>query len=265
MATFDYVEDWWSNNTELVQKCIDDPEKILTSDYGHKKGAYLASVKLKNENDEMVYIPMYAGEAGADDEHDRSIADRLKEHIRIWLGSYTEYWTGIRKSDLESGEMKIHVQIVGEAKTLERRKELERETIVSACPYLQYGPYKKYDSKYDDLDLCIIPFNGTRRKAFIDRAKKEGIEIQENSLIEYILGGDFCPNWKTVLGLMKMPKNQEMIENVQANIRKLKCEINPSSEEYKKIKELVDEGLGIQGGRGCTYPYLVRVLSYALI
>lgn len=50
MATFDYVEKWWSDNTDLIEKCVDDPEKILTSDYGHKKGAYLASVKLKNEN-----------------------------------------------------------------------------------------------------------------------------------------------------------------------------------------------------------------------
>lgn len=266
MATFDYVEKWWSDNTDLIEKCVDDPEKIFSSEYGHKKGAYLASVKLKNKNAEMVYIPMYAGEAGADDEHDRSIADRLKEHIRIWLGPYTEYWTGIRKSDLESGEMKIHVQIVGEAETLEKRKELERKTIVSACPYLQYGPYKKYDSKYDDLDLCIIPFNGTRRKAFINRAKKEGIDIKEESIVAYILGNDFCPDWKSVLTLMqKMPKDEEMLETIKANIARIKHEISPTTKEYKEIKEKVDKGLEIKGSRGCTYPYLVKVLSYALV
>lgn len=260
-GTVDAIPERYRNRTET-----DDPEKILSSGYGHKKGVYLVSVKLKNQNDEIVFIPMYAGEAGADDEHDRSIADRLKEHIRIWLGPYTEYWTGMRKSDLESGEMKIHVQIVGEAETLEKRKELERETIVSKCPYLQYGPYKKYDSKYDDLDLCIIPFNGTRRKAFINRAKKEDVDINENRLVTYILGNDFRPDWKAVLSSMKkMPKNEETLETVRTNIGRLKYEINSTSEDYSKIKELLDKGLGIETGRGCTYPYLIKVLSYALL
>ena len=77
--------------------------------------------------------------------------------------------------------MKIHFHIVGEAEKKEDRKKLERETILSKSPYLQYGPFKKYDSKYDDLDLCIVPFNGTRRKAFINRARKEGVEIQDET------------------------------------------------------------------------------------
>lgn len=169
MATFDYVEKWWNDNLELVKKCVDDPEKIFSSNNGHKKGVYLVFVKLVEEDK---LIPMYAGEAGADNEHDRSIADRLKEHIRIWLGNYTEYWTGIKRSDLESGKMKFHVHIVGEADNLETRKKMETDTVLREHPYLQYGPYKKYPSKYDGPDLCIVPWKGTRRKAFLDRLEK---------------------------------------------------------------------------------------------
>lgn len=176
MATYEHVEAWFKSNTDIINKYIDDPEGILTTENGHRKGAYLVSVKVKEAG---VLIPMYAGEAGADAGHDRSIADRLKEHIRIWLGNYTEYWTGIKKAELDSGKMQLHLHIVGEAEKLEIRKQMEENTVLCEHPYLQYGPYKKYPSNYNGLDLCIIPWNATRRKALLSRLKQEGITVQE--------------------------------------------------------------------------------------
>lgn len=260
MATFDYVEEWWNDNDnrKLVERCVEDPEKIFSSNNGHKKGAYLVSVKLVEEDK---LIPMYAGEAGADDEHDRSrsIADRLKEHIRIWLGGdFTEYWTGVKSSDLESGKMKFHLHIVGEAEKLGERKKLESRTILTEHPYLQYGPYKKYPSKYDGLDLCIIPWKGTRRKAFLDRLEQEGITVKESaSLIARILGKGFKPDdWK------KCAKSGKEKEPVAYELRQ---ELKVGTDEYKEIKAIVDAGLGFgDGSRGCTYPYIIKVLSHAL-
>lgn len=254
MATFDYVEEWWKDNTALIQRCVDDPEKIFSSNNGHKKGVYLVSVKFVEEDK---LIPMYAGEAGADDEHDRSIADRLKEHIRVWLGGdYTEYWTGIKRSDLESGKMKFHLHIVGEAEKLEERKKLESSTILKEHPYLQYGSYQKYVSKYAGVDLAIIPWRHTRRKAFLDRLEQEGSIVEESrSLVDRVLSKDFKPDWK------KCAKGKENSSVAYA----LRQELKTGTEEYKKIKGIVDTGLGIKdGSRGCTYPYIIKVLSHAL-
>ena len=107
MSTFDYVNEWYKLNEELVNQTVTDKNHILTSEYGHKKGAYLVSVELTDKN---ILIPMYAGEAGADDDHDRSIADRLKEHLRHWLGTYTTYYTGVRKKDLLDGKIGQYVR-----------------------------------------------------------------------------------------------------------------------------------------------------------
>ena len=193
MATYDYVEEWYRNNKDLVEKYLDDPEMILSSENGKKKGTYLVSAKLVEED---VLIPMYAGEAGADDEHDRSIADRLKEHIRIWLGNYTEYWTGLKKEELEDNRIKLHLYIVGEAEALEKRKRMETYTIQTVKPYLQYGPYMKYPSEYKGLDLCIVPWKGTRRAAFLRKLEQEGITWNEKTrIVDYIFDENFKPVW----------------------------------------------------------------------
>lgn len=254
MATFDYVEQWWNDHLDLVKKCVDDPEKIFSSNNGNKKGAYLVSVKLVEEGK---LIPMYAGEAGADDEHDRSIADRLKEHIRVWLGDYTEYWTGVKRSELESGRMKLNLHIVGEAEKLVDRKKMETSTVLRERPYLQYGPYKKYPSKYDGVDLCIIPWKGTRRKAFLDRLEQEGINVKKStSLIDRILDKDFNPDWE------KCAKSGKEKDPVAYALRQ---ELKAGTDEYRRIKGIVDAGLGFEDrSRGCTYPYVIKVLSHAL-
>lgn len=253
MATFDYVEKWWAENySTLVKNFVDDPEKILSSDNGNKKGTYLVSVKVENK-----LIPMYAGEAGADEEHDRSISDRLKEHFRIWLGGDTEYHTGVKMLELETGKMKFHIHIVGEAESLESRKKMETNTITKKHPYLQYGPYTKYASRYDGLDLCIIPWNRTRRKALLNRLEQEGITVNKSaSLIERILDKDFSADWKKCA---KAGKEKDPIAYT------LRQELKVGTDDYIKIKHIVDSGLGYEDGRrGCTYPFIIKVFSHAL-
>ena len=255
MATFDYVNEWYKLNEELVNQSVVDENHILTSEYGHKKGAYLVSVQLPEKD---IRIPMYAGEAGADDDHDRSIADRLKEHLRHWLGTYTTYYTGVRKKDLLDGRMKFYLEIVGEADKPEDRKQMETNTILTKKPYLQYGPYKKYDSDYDGIDLCIVPFKGTRRKAFLNALKEKGIEIEEGErLIDRILDKSFRPDWKACA----QPKEEN--EAIGAELRQ---EMEYwTEEEYRDVKKVVDTGLGCpEGSRGCMRKYLIRVLSHAL-
>lgn len=252
MATFDYVEKWWVENySSLIKKFVDDPELILSSDNGSRKGTYIVSVKVI-EDDRL--IPMYVGEAGVGD---RSIADRLKEHLRIWLGGATEYYTGVKRKELEGGKMKFHIHIVGEAESLESRKKMETNTILRRRPYLQYGPYKKYTSRYDGPDLCIIPWNGTRRKAFLDRLEQEGITVNKStSIIERILDKDFSADWKKCA---KAGKEKDPIAYV------LRQELKVGTDEYRKVKKIVDSGLGFKdGSRGCTYPCVIKVLSHAL-
>ena len=255
MSTSNFINDWFKLNEELVNQSVVDDNHILTAEYGHKKGAYLVSVFLPERN---ILIPMYAGEAGADEEHDRSIADRLKEHLHRWLGAYTTYYTGVRKKDLLDGKMKFYLEIIGEADELEDRKQLETEAILTKKPYLQYGPYRKYDSDYAGIDLCIIPFKGTRRKAFLNALKEKGIEIEEGErLIDRILDKSFRPDWKACA------KPKEKNEGIALE---LYHEMESwTEEEYWDVKKLVDSGLGyLEGSRGCTRKCLVRVLSHAL-
>ncbi len=254
MATFKDVEDWYEDNKNLVKKYTVDEEGILTTDNGKKKGVYLISVKLVDED---VLIPMYAGEAGADDKHERSIADRLKEHLKNWLGGDTEYWTGVKKTELETEKMKFHLHIVGESKKLETRKKMEEYIILSEHPYLQYGPYEKYRSKYEGIDLCIIPWNGTRREAFLARLEDKGLlPIVESKLITNVFDKSFNPDWDKC---MKSGKEKEHVACI------LRQELKKGTEEYKQVKSIVDRALGFkEGSRGCTYPYIVRILSHAL-
>ena len=255
MATNKNVNEWYAMHRELIDRCVVDENHILTSEYGHKKGTYLVSVLLPEKN---LMIPMYAGEAGADDEHDRSVADRLKEHLHRWLGTYTAYYTGVRKKDLLKGKMKFYLELVGEADSLEDRKQLETETILAEKPYLQFGPFKKYDSDYDGIDLCIVPFKGTRRKALLNALKERGIEIEEGErLLDRIMDKSFKPDWE-------LCAEQRWVNNVIAV--ELEQEMKYwTEEEYMEVKRIVDSGLECpEDSRGCTRKYLVKVLSHAL-
>jgi hypothetical protein len=261
MSTFDYIETWHTNNATLVARTISDPKGILTTEYGHKKGAYLVSVLLTEKN---ILIPMYAGEAGEDGGEDgdniRTIQDRLKEHLYHWLGAYTQYHTGVAKWDLLNGKMKFHLEIVGEAESKEARKQMETDTILTKKPYLQYGPYKKYPSKYTGLDLCIVPWDKTRRKAFLGALKERGIEVEDNSrLIDLILNKSITPDW------VECSKKRHSFDKEQMSILKQEMSEEWTEEEYSSIVDIVNEALGYgTTGRGVSRNCLLQILTVAL-
>ena len=248
----DISEKWYMENQEFVKRYVIDEEGLLSKEC-RKKGTYLVSVKLIEEN---ILIPMYAGEAGADKNHDRSIGDRLKEHLRIWFGDYTEYWTGVSKAELITGKVKFVIGSVGESDDLGIRKELESQTIMKEHPYLQYGPYKKYDSDYDEPDLCIIPFKGTRRKAFLSRLKQDKIEYEDSpKCIDFIRGGNIKSDWKQ---LAIKGSEFRFIRDV------IRAEFEESPEKYDMIKKNIDNAVGFEiHSRGCTFPYIVRLITRA--
>lgn len=261
MATFKYIEDFHTNNATLVAKCINDPDGILTTEYGRVKGTYLVSVLIVDKN---ILIPMYAGEAGAapkeeSENDDRTIQDRLKEHLYHWLGAYTQFHTGVSKKDLLNGKMKFNLEIVGRADDLETRKQIETTTILTKKPYLQYGPYRKYPSKYTGLDLCIVPFEGTRRTALLDALKERGIEAEENSrFIDLILDGKITPDW-VECSKNRRKASKEFIEELKEEMASQWTE-----EEFTVIHERVNNGLGYIESRGVSRKCLLEILSVAL-
>lgn len=261
MSTFDYIETWHTNNATLVARTISDPKGILTTEYGHKKGAYLVSVLLTEKN---ILIPMYAGEAGedggADDDNIRTIQDRLKEHLYYWLGAYTQYHTGVAKRDLLNGKMKFYLEIVGEANDLETRKQMETDTILTKKPYLQYGPYKKYPSKYTGIDLCIVPWDRTRRKAFLGALKERGIEVEDDSrLIDLIFNKSITPDW------VECSKKRRSYDKEQMAMLKEEMSEEWTCEEYELIVNTVNAALGYKSGsRGVSRNCLLQILTVAL-
>ncbi|GEM_PF-2358851 len=257
MATFNYIEKFHTDNATLLAKCIDDPNGILSTEYGQKKGTYLVSVLLR---DKKILIPMYAGEAGADDEHDRSIQDRLKEHLYYWLGNYTQYHTGVAKKDLLSGNMAFHLEVVDVAETKEARKQIETETILTMKPYLQYGPYKKYPSSYAGLDLCIVPWKGTRRKAFLDALKERGIEVEDNSrLIDLFINKEITPDW------VECSKKRHSFDKDQMSILKQEIIEDWTPEEFHLMVDTVNTALGYgNSSRGVSRNCLLQILTVAL-
>lgn len=270
MSTIYKVNRWFVNHIELVSKLVEDPEGILLSSNGKKKGVYLVSVYLADENKT---IPMYVGEAGADDKTNRTIADRIKEHLMRWLSKgQTEYWTGVDLYELSSGKIKYHLHIVAEEKNHDARKRIESETILSEKPYLQCGPYEKYHSKkqtsnsatipYNGIDLCIVPWKHTRRKALCDRLAKENIFLEESDFITGVINGNEKTFWKGTLMMIKAKPNAEHLNQYVDSFKKT---LVPGSEEYKRVKEIIDEAIGYtKEDRGCTYPIIIKMLSYAL-
>lgn len=100
---------------------------------------------------------------------------RLKEHCKRWLGKYTKYWTGITEFELINNIVKFKVELVDIEEYEEKRKLLEMQTIMEKKPYLQSSDYPKYNTKYTGADLAIIPFNDTRRHAFLAALNKRSV------------------------------------------------------------------------------------------
>lgn len=64
---------------------------------------------------------------------------------------------------------------MGLEKDYEKRKLMETQTIMKEKPYLQGCDYPKYDTNYTGADLAIIPFNDTRRQAFLAALNKRSV------------------------------------------------------------------------------------------
>ena len=76
-------------------------------------------------------------------------------------------------------------------------------------------------------------------------------------LIDNIFDEDFDKDWTFYA---KQGKPDSAVETVMIS------EMPKGSEVHLKLKTLVDESLGVEKGQtGCTYPYLVKVVSNALI
>lgn len=167
---------WFDENSTGVLNFVEDPQGLLTTDAGHVSGCYMASI-VWNRYGERFEIPMYIGES-------IDVQSRLKEHCKRWLGKYTKYWTGITEFELINNIVKFRLELVGKEEDYEKRKLLETQTIMKEKPYLQICDYPKYSTKYTGADLAIIPFNDTRRHAFL-------ADLNKRSVIRHI-DADVC-------------------------------------------------------------------------
>ena len=164
------------------------------------------------------------------------------------------------KRDLLNGKMKFHLEIVGEAEAKEARKQMEIDTILAKKPYLQYGPYKKYSSKYTGIDLCIVPFDKTRRKAFLGALKERGIEVEDDSrLIDLFLNKSIAPDW------VECSKKRRSYDKEQMAVLKEEMSEEWTEEEYSVIVDTVNAALGYKSGsRGVSRNCLLQILTVAL-
>lgn len=158
---------WFKEHSTGVLNFVEDLQGLLTTDAGNVSGCYIASIAW-NRYGERFEIPMYVGES-------IDVQGRLKEHCKRWLGKYTKYWTGITEFELINNIVKFKLELVGIEKDYEKRKLLETQTIMVKKPYLQSCDYPKYNTNYTESDLAIIPFNDTRRHAFLAALNKRSV------------------------------------------------------------------------------------------
>lgn len=158
---------WFDENSTGVLNFVEDPQGLLTTDAGNVSGCYMASISW-NRYGERFKIPMYVGES-------IDVQSRLKEHCKRWLEKYTKYWTGITEFELINNIVKFKLELVGKEEDYEKRKLLETQTIMKEKSYLQSCDYPKYDTNYTGADLAIIPFNNTRRHAFLAALNKRSV------------------------------------------------------------------------------------------
>ncbi len=169
-----YYENWKTskNAARKLKNRVLDPDGILTGN-GFIQGVYEISYYNVNSG---VEISAYIGQAGQNPEAPTYFAsnvyERTIQHLKCWMGSdYYTYWLGLPDDD--NSEWKIYIKLLKEEKDYIKRLELESEYIDEKHPLLQDtqgGKYGLYPSKgYKRNDLCIYPWKGQRRLAFLDR------------------------------------------------------------------------------------------------
>lgn len=252
-----FYEDWKMNEgNERLCKWVEDPTNLLSSERGHVQGVYAIDIVVSDTND---IIPFYVGEIGIvrnmKDNAAKNVQERILQHLKAWLGGdYVTYWTGIDVSDLESGKYKFRVTLLEKERSYARRKQLEEDYIIKRKPLLQYSPYPKYPTKdYNRIDLCIYPWHGQRRKAFVDKVSE--LYKEKHQVIDYLLS--------KIISKEEWEKISEWRVSEQTR-QKVFEEMPQYSDLHEKLKRKVDSELEIpMDKRGCTYGYLVNLVSKA--
>jgi hypothetical protein len=105
-----------------------------------------------------------------------------------------------------------------------------------------------------------VPWDKTRRKAFLSALKERGIEVEDNSrLIDLILNKSITPDW------VECSKNRRSYDKEQMAILKQEMSEEWTEDEYTSIVDIVNEALGYgTTGRGVSRNCLLQILTVAL-
>lgn len=141
---------------EQIEKYIVDENQIFTKDNGLKAAIFAIYVRVDEEQE----ILMYIGEGT-----EGYLRDRVSELAYYWLIN-SRFYCGIEPDELEAG-YKFRVKILSEESDGKKRYSLKQYLIETMRPYLQSGPYPKYETSehYRGFDLAIFPTY--RRRAFL--------------------------------------------------------------------------------------------------
>jgi hypothetical protein len=153
---------WLKKNAHVLSYITEESRSCLHS---KKAGVYGIFFIIGNYR-----IAAYIGESA-------EIGTRLKNHMKVWFGNgYSFYWNGWEESEFIKGNVVIDFEILAEENDILKRLEIEKQMICQYNPVLQddvNGLFEKY-YKGNDVreDICIIPFNGTRRLAWERRLQE---------------------------------------------------------------------------------------------
>ena len=141
---------------EQIEKYIVDEDDIFTTDNGLKAAIFGTYVKVDDEQE----ILMYIGEGT-----EGYLRDRVSELAYYWLLN-SRFYCGIESDELREG-YKFKVKILSEEQDEDKRYSLKQYLIETMRPYIQSGPYPKYETPdhYRGFDLAIFPTY--RRRAFL--------------------------------------------------------------------------------------------------
>lgn len=173
----DYYENWKKTISarRSISRWVLDPEGLLTGN-GYCEGVYEIRFVNKALN---LSTSAYIGQAGNDPTSPTYVAkdiyERILQHLKRWLGGdYFSYWTGLDAD--EDTDWKIELRMLTEEKNHSMRLQKESEYITQKTPFLQdtaNGQFSLYPTKYgySRNDLCIHPWKGQRRLAFLKRVE----------------------------------------------------------------------------------------------
>ena len=167
-----YYENWKETEEarEKLALWVRDPECLLSGN-GEVEGVYEISFVNEKTN---ANISAYIGQCGFDAAAPNAasnVYERLLQHLKRWLGGdYFTYWSGLQESD---ADWKIVLHLLQEDTDHRTRLALESKFIENRRPFLQdskNGKFSLYPKNgYNRNDLCITPWNGQHRAAFLER------------------------------------------------------------------------------------------------